>query len=604
MRRPPRQAAVSGSLPGELHPAGPGARRDARAARRQIPPTGGQAMTKKFALLFLLLCLPMLGQAGSRWPGYAVASATPQATQAGLDVLAAGGNAFDAAVAVSAALAVTEPTGSGLGGGGFWLLHRESDGLDVFVDGRETAPQAATPTMYLDKNGKAVDTLSRDGPLAAGIPGEPAALDWIAGKYGALPLAQSLAPALRFARDGFAVDAKLAAALAQQWPRLSPAAQSALAIDGRAPREGELLRQADLARTLTLLSQQGRAGFYEGESAQRLVAGVKAAGGIWSEEDLRRYAVVERKPLVTWFRDARIVTAPPPSAGGVTLAELFNQLEVLGCCTGASAGVEGKHLVIEALRRAYRDRAAYLGDPDFINIPLFRLLSRGYAQQLAAGIDPREATPSRELPPAAAVPEGPHTTHFSIVDAQGNRVAATLSVNLPLGSGFMAPGTGVLLNDEMDDFAASAVASNAYGLIGSRANLVAPGKRPLSSMTPSFVESPRGLLVIGTPGGSRIITMVALGILGWLDGLEAQQVVALPRYHHQYLPDEVQFEPGAFTPAEQEALRARGHTLKALGATYGNMNVVTWDAKSGALQAAADPRAVGEGRVVLNQAAK
>ena len=555
----------------------------------------------KKILVSALLWLPALAVAADALPGYAVASATPQATQAGLDVLAAGGNAFDAAVAVSAALAVTEPTGSGLGGGGFWLLHRAADGKDVFVDGREMAPMAANSKMYLDQNGNAVDSLSRDGPLAAGIPGEPAALEWIAAQYGALPLKRSLAPAIRLAREGFPVSSKLADALSSQWPRLSVNARATFAQDGRALREGETLRQTELARTLELFAAQGRAGFYQGETAQELVSAARAAGGIWTEEDLRRYAVVERKPLVTWFRDARIVTAPPPSAGGVTLAELFNQLELLGY--RSDAGLDAKHLVIESLRRAYHDRASYLGDPDFVNIPLFRLTSRSHARELAATIDPKNATPSASLTPAPAVSEGHHTTHFSIVDAQGNRVAATMSINLPFGSGFMAPGTGVLLNDEMDDFAASTTASNAYGLIGSEANLVAPGKRPLSSMTPTFVESPRGLLVIGTPGGSRIITMVALGILGWLDGLNAQQVVALPRYHHQYLPDEVQFEPGAFTDAEQAGLKARGYLLHPLTHSYGLMNVVTWDPKTGSLQAASDPRAQGEGAVVLDKPA-
>lgn len=553
-------------------------------------------MKKFLALLFLL---PALVFADDKLPGYAVSSATPQATQAGLEVLAAGGNAFDAAVAVSAALAVTEPTGSGLGGGGFWLLHRASDGMEVFVDGRETAPYAANSRMYLDKDGKAVDSLSRDGALAAGIPGEPAALDWIAKKYGALPLKRSLAPAIRLAREGFPINSKLASAFENQWPRLSINAKATFGQDGRALREGELLRQTELARTLELIAMQGREGFYEGETAKELVTAARGNGGIWTEEDLGRYSIVERKPLVTWFRDARIVTAPPPSAGGITLAELFNQLEILGY--RSDAGVDAKHLIIESLRRAYHDRASYLGDPDFVNIPQFRLTSRSHARDLAASIDPKHATPSASLPPAPMVPEGNHTTHFSIVDAQGNRVAATLSVNLPFGSGFMAPGTGVLLNDEMDDFAASTTASNAYGLIGSEANLVAPGKRPLSSMTPTFVEGPRGLLVIGTPGGSRIITMVALGILGWLDGFDAAQVVALPRYHHQYLPDVVQFEEGAFSADEQAALRARGHQLQQVSRNYGLMNVVTWNPKTRVLQASSDPRALGEGAVVLTQ---
>ena len=557
---------------------------------------------KKILVSILFLFLAISARAGERLPGYAVASATPQATQVGLAILSAGGNAFDAAVAVSAALAVTEPTGSGLGGGGFWLLHRESDGLDVFVDGREKAPYAAGPNMFLDKNGQADAALSRDGALAAGIPGEPAALVHIATRYGSLSLKKLLAPAIELARDGFVIDKKLANAFTEQWPRLSPAAQQALRIEQRIPVEGERLQQTDLARTLELIVKDGRDGFYAGETAQELLMAVHDAGGIWSQEDLRRYEVVERQPLITAFRDARIITAPPPSAGGTTLAEIFSQLEVLG--VRMDRGKDAQHVFIETLRRAYRDRAAYLGDPDFVNIPMFRLLSRSHAIKLARSIDTRHATPSSQLPPAELVPEGHHTTHFSIVDAQGNRVAATLSINLPFGSGFMAAGTGVFLNDEMDDFAASTTASNAYGLIGSSTNLVAPGKRPLSSMSPTFVEGPRGLLVLGTPGGSRIITMVALGILGWTQGLDASQIVALPRIHHQYLPDEVQFEPGALSAEQQADLRKRGHTLKALTSPYGNMQVVTWNPATGLLQAASDPRGVGAAGVVLTNTAR
>ncbi|MGH8460487.1 MAG: gamma-glutamyltransferase [Stenotrophobium sp.] len=552
---------------------------------------------KKFAVLLMLLCCSGYATAAEKIPGYAVASATPQATAAGLEILAAGGNAFDAAVAVNAALAVTESTGSGLGGGGFWLLHRGSDGFETFVDGRETAPRAASPAMYLDANGKAVASLSLNGPLAAGIPGEPAALDWIAKHYGSLPLARDLAPAIKLARDGFVVGPKLAKALADQRGRLSPSAQAVLYAGGEIPVAGDVLRQPELADTLQRFADQGRAGFYDGETAQRLVAGVRAAGGIWTAEDLRRYEVVERKPLVSWFRDNRIISAPLPSAGGVTLAETFHQLEVIGYKSGR--GAASVHDVVEAWRRAYRDRAAYLGDTDFVDVPVTRLLSRNYAEQLAASIVPGHATPSASLPPASAVTEGPHTTHFSILDAQGNRVAATMSVNLPFGSGYMAPGTGVLLNDEMDDFAASVTASNVYGLIGSRANLVAPGKRPLSSMSPTFVEGPHGLLIIGTPGGSRIITMVALGILGWTEGLDAQQIVALPRYHHQYLPDQIQFEPGAFSDDEQAKLRTMGYTLAPLTHSYGNMQVVTWDPKTQQLQAASDPRDEGQAQVVM-----
>ncbi len=548
-------------------------------------------------LCLLLLFFPGFAHAEEKPGANAVASAHPLATDAGLEILAAGGNAFDAAVAVSSTLAVVEPTGSGLGGGGFWLLHRAEDGMEVFVDGRETAPSAASERMYLDASGNAIDKLSRDGPLAAGIPGEPAALAHLARRYGRLPLARSLEPAIRAAKAGFACDSKLADAFEHQWARLAGEGQRVFAIGGRAPRTGELVIQPDLARTLERIAQNGAPGFYEGETATALVNGSVSGGGIWKLDDLRNYRVIERAPTVSYFRDLRVVSAPPPSAGGITLGTTLGQLEALGWT--ASAGVQSKHLLIESLRRAYRDRAAYLGDPDFVRIPSWSLLSTGYARSLAATIDPKRATASASLPPAQPSPQGPQTTHFSVLDADGNRVAGTLSVNLPFGSGAMAPGTGVLLNDEMDDFAASTTASNAYGLIGSIPNRVQAGKRPLSSMSPTFVEGPRGLLVLGTPGGSRIITMVLLGVLAWDSGADAAAIVALPRFHHQYLPDVVQFEPGAFTAQEQGQLAAMGHVLKPLDSTYGNLQAVTWDPASGKVDAASDPRGVGTARVVV-----
>jgi len=525
----------------------------------------------------------------------AVASAHPAATAAGLEVLAAGGNAFDAAVAVTAAVAVVEPTGSGLGGGGFWLLHRASDNFEIVVDGRETAPAKATPTMYLDASGKAVNKLLRDGPLSAGIPGEPAALDHIAKTYGKLTLARNLAPAIRLAREGFACDAKLADAFVRQWARLSPAAKATFAVDGAPPKAGALLRQPDLARTLERIAAQGRDGFYRGEVGSLLVAGAQADGGIWTADDLARYMITEREPVRLSFRDYRIVTVPPPSAGGATIGEVLNQLELQGW---DGRGLAAKQQLIEAMRRGYRDRAAYLGDSDFVHVPMARLLSRSYARELVASYTPGRATPSASLPPAPPLTEGNNTTHMSILDADGNRVAATLSINLSFGSGYMAPGTGVFLNDEMDDFAASETASNAYGLIGSKANLVAPGKRPLSSMSPSFVEGPRGLLIIGSPGGSRIVTMVLLGLLDWIQGGSAEQVVAAPRFHQQYLPDVVEFESAAFSADEQTALTGMGYVLKPVDQLYGNLQAVTWDPKTGRVEGAADPRGVGEAKVV------
>jgi gamma-glutamyltranspeptidase/glutathione hydrolase len=573
-----------------------------RQAGGQGPPYQVQAfsnVTEKFLRmgLFGLLAFCAAAHAVTTPPGYAVASAHPAATAAGIEILQAGGSAFDAAVAVSAALAVVEPTGSGLGGGGFWLLHR-ADGFETFVDGRETAPLAATADMYLGADGVADSRRARTGPLAAAIPGEPAALDYLAKKYGRLPLGRLLAPAIRLARDGFALDSKLANALAQQQSRLSPAAREQLIPQGSAPAVGTLILQPDLASTLERLAAQGRRGFYEGETAQALIAGVRAAGGIWSEEDLRRYQVVERAPTVSYFRDYRVVSAPPPSAGGIGLAEILQQLEILGW--PSATATTSRHLSIEAMRRAYRDRADYLGDPDFVAMPRRSLTSRSYARELAQGISLEGATPSSALQPAAPGREGPQTTHFSVMDAEGNRVAATLSINLPFGSGYMAPGTGVLLNDEMDDFSSALNASNAYGLIGSAANAIAPGKRPLSSMSPTFVDGPRGVLALGTPGGSRIITMVLLGVLGFTEGLNAQEIVSMPRYHHQFLPDEVQFEPGAWNADEQAGLKALGHNLKPLTQSYGNLQVVLWQPAENRLQAASDPRGVGAAQVVLN----
>ncbi len=552
----------------------------------------------KFRVLALIgLCITAAVQADDTPPGYACATAHPLATQACMQVMADGGNAFDAAVAASAAIAVVEPTGSGIGGGGFWLLHRAADNLEVFIDGRETAPGRAHRNMYLDAQGKAVDAASRDGVLSAGIPGEPAALDHIAARYGSKPLAQLLQPAIRFARDGFAVDAKLAQAIVRSQKRLAGDAPAVFTPKGQPLVEGALLRQPDLAWTLEQIAAKGRDGFYEGAVAQKLLDAVARNQGIWSAEDLRHYAVIEREPLETRFRDYRIVSAPPPSAGGVALAQVFQQLEALNWINDGSA--LSQHLLIETLRRAYRDRAAYLGDPDFVSIPLQRLSGRSHALGLAAGIKREQATRSVELDPAPPLQEGNNTTHISVLDAAGNRVAATLSINLGFGSGFMAPGTGVLLNDEMDDFSAAPGVSNAYGLIGSEPNAVAANKRPLSSMTPSFIEGPRGLLVIGTPGGSRIITMVLQGMLGWMAGLDANQTVALPRMHHQYMPDVVQLEPGYADAARQAQLKALGQQLQISDSTWGNLQVISWDPKADTLQAASDPRGVGLGAVQL-----
>jgi gamma-glutamyltranspeptidase / glutathione hydrolase len=528
----------------------------------------------------------------------AIASAYPLASQAGEEILAAGGNAFDAAVAVSAALAVVEPSSSGLGGGGFYLLHVQADGLETMLDAREKAPAAASRDMYLDKAGNVIDGASIDGPLAAAIPGEPAAFEYLARRYGKLPLKQSLQPAIRLARNGFPLYARLQGAIRYKREGLlkSPdAARVFLTAEGGVPELGAVIKQPELASTLEAVANQGAKGFYEGRVAADLVAGVRAGGGIWTLQDLASYRVIERKPLIGEYRGARIVSASPPSSGGVALLDALNILSGFDLHS-VDSGTR-KHLIIEAMRRAYRDRAIYLGDPDFVKMPLEQLVSPDYAAGQRSSIRADKAMPSNFLPGIESEPGGMQTTHFSVLDADGNRVAATISINLFLGSGLMPPKTGVLLNNTMDDFSTKPGRPNEFGLVGATANAIAPNKRSLSSMTPTFVETSKGLMIVGSPGGSYIISMVLLGTLNYLDGMNAAQIVKYPHYHHQYLPDEVDYEQGALTDKEIRELQAMGHGLKLSGRQWGNMQVITWDYATGKIEAASDPRGEGEGMV-------
>lgn len=537
------------------------------------------------------------GRAGSLPAAAGIATAHPLATDAGHEILQAGGNAFDAAVAITATLAVVEPMSSGMGGGGFWLLHREEDQYQIMIDGRETAPGAAHRDMYLDAKGDVITDLSVDGALAAAIPGIPAAMVHIAQKYGRLPLQQNLAPAIRHAKDGFPVDEyyRRMAGFRLAAIQDSPAAADVFLQDGDAPDAGFIVKQPDLANTLKILAAKGIDGFYKGKVARKLVKGVKAAKGIWTMEDLANYKIMERPPVRGRYHDMRIISAAPPSSGGIALLAMLNILS--GYPLDSLDKVQGTHFIVEAMRRAYRDRAIYLGDPDFVDIPSAELLHDHYAAGLRAGIHPDKATPSELLPGIEPASQGKHTTHFSVIDKQGNRVAATLTINYPFGSGFMPPGTGVLLNDEMDDFSAKPGTPNVYGLVGAQANAIAPGKRPLSSMTPTFVEDERGVAVLGTPGGSRIITMVLLGILDYARGGTPQSMVSLPRYHHQYLPDVIQFEEGAFSDNEMRALQAKGHKFEQARGIYGNLQVVVWDRKENKVMAASDPRVIGKAEV-------
>ena len=543
------------------------------------------------AVVWVVLLWPLGGVAAEGAAG--IASAHPLATEAGRDVLAGGGNAFDAAVAVAAALAVVEPYSSGLGGGGFFLLHRARDRFETMLDARERAPLAARADMYLDAAGEPLPQASLRGPLAAGIPGLPAALVHLARRYGRLSLTRSLAPAIAYARDGFAVTPRYRqmAERAHESLLASRASVGVFLSNGFVPDVGERIRQPHLAVTLEYMARHGHDGFYRGVIAKRLVDGVRAAGGIWTADDLAQYRVVERAPLRTRYRGATITTAAPPSGGGVALVQMLALLD--GFDLDTRAPVERVHLIAESMRRAYRDRALYLGDPDFPEASGYRrLLDAAYLQRLRASIDPARATPSARLS-ADPLPGTGHTTHFSIIDAAGNRVAATLSINTAFGSGFTAPGSGVLLNNEMDDFARKPGVPNAYGLVGGSANAVAPGKRPLSSMAPTFVETADGIVILGTPGGSRIPTMVLLATLEAAAGRGTpSDWVALPRFHHQYLPDVLEYEPAAFGADTVAALGAMGHTARATREAYGNMHIVARTRRDG-VQAAADPR--GEG---------
>jgi gamma-glutamyltranspeptidase / glutathione hydrolase len=545
------------------------------------------------ALLALLACALLLSQLGCARPQGGIASAHPLATDAGQAVLAGGGNAFDAAVAVAAALAVVEPYSSGLGGGGFVLLHRARDGREVMIDARETAPGLASPAHYVHEDGTPVRGASVRGGTAAGIPGTPAVLVHLAEHYGRLPLARSLAPAIRLAREGFAVDARYAQIAAMREALLRAGTGTAVFLDrGRAPAVGFELRQPALAETLERLARYGRAGFYSGAVARELVETVNRAGGHWRLADLEGYRLVEREPVRFAYRGATITSAALPSAGGIALAQALGILEHFQISRVGEPQTD--HLVIEALRRVFQDRARYLGDPDFVAVPVGRLVSPDYLAARAQSIDPARATPSKAL--GESVPahaESASTSHFSIIDAEGNRVAATLTINLLFGSGIVA--AGVLLNNEMDDFTLLPGVPNAFGLIGGTANAIAPGKRPLSSMTPTFVEDARGVLVVGSPGGSRIVSQVLLAVLEHvhMPEVDLERMVSMARYHHQYLPDHVEIEPEGHSAGWQAALAARGHALRPGTRAWGNMQAVFQRRWDGSARAASDPRGAG-----------
>jgi gamma-glutamyltranspeptidase/glutathione hydrolase len=490
-----------------------------------------------------------------------------RAARIGVEILDRGGNAVDAAVAVGFALAVTYPRAGNIGGGGFMVIHLAKDNRDVAIDYRETAPAAATATMFLDAKGNPDPKKSRDSGLAVGVPGTVAGLALAQQKYGSgkLSLADLIAPAIRLAQQGFPVEDDTADSLPKARERLArwPSSAGIFLNGGQPLLTGDRLLQFDLADTLKAIAQDGPRAFYQGRIAAQIAASVRGAGGIMTADDLKNYRAIERPVVRGTYRGYDIVSMPPPSSGGVHLIEMLNILE--GYDLGKlGRGEQSLHTMIEAMKRAYADRAVFMGDPDAVKMPIAGLISKKYAERLRAGIGDK-ATPAAGIRPGKpAEYEGNNTTHFSVIDRDGNAVSNTYTLNFSYGLGLVADGTGVLLNNELDDFTAKPGAVNAYELVGFNANLPGPGKRPLSSMTPTIVlKDGKPILVTGSPGGSRIISAVLQVIANVIDfHMPIDKAVTAPRLHHQWQPDEVFAEPG-FAPDLLDALKARGHTIVA-----------------------------------------
>jgi len=540
--------------------------------------------TIKALLTLLIILLPLAAYAApaSSKVGMVVA-AHPLAAEAGLAMLKKGGNAFDAAAATALALGVVEPGSSGLGGGGFFLLYIAKQDRYVMIDARETSPKLAG-------NGEVYETESSiDGPASAGVPGLAAGVDRLVSKYGALKRRDVTEPAIGLARNGFTVSPRLAGMIKWRGKVFNDAARELFL-----KKEGDTILQPQLAATLGRFSERGIKDFYGGKTALGLVRDMQADGGLIRLDDLSSYRAKERKPVVFDYGDFHVVSAALPSSGGMTLAHIFGQLK--DDELKSLSKIDRTHLLIEVMKRAYRDRNRHLGDTDFVHIPRDYLDADRLAE-LRENIDMKKATPSLDIQGVGEMlSEGRDTTHFSVIDGDGNMVSATLSINYGFGSGYVSPSTGILLNDEMDDFATRPGEANAYGLVQGEANSVEPGKRMLSSMTPSFVIGPERTFIVGTPGGSRIISMVMLSSLGFmLDQTPAQDWVNAPRFHHQFLPDAVQLEPG-FSAKLAAGLEKRGHSIDRLKRTYGNMQAIVANRKTGKLTGLADTRGEGQAR--------
>ena len=520
-----------------------------------------------------------------------VATEQALASQVGLDILRAGGNAVDAAVGIGFALAVALPNAGNLGGGGFMVVHEARTGKSVALDFREVAPLKATRNMYLDASGNVIDGKSLYTPYAVGVPGTVAGLEHALKTWGRMPLNTVIAPAIALADRGFPVSETLAKILQQekktmgQWP-----ATRAIFWKGSEPLQvGDPLVQKDLAQSLRLIGQQGARVFYEGAIAQKIAAEMAPHAGALTLQDLREYRVAERAPTRGTYRGYEIVTMPPPSSGGPHLVQILNMLEPLPLAQWGPNSAQTIHYLAESMKLAYADRAEYLGDPDFVKIPLQGLTSKRYAAALAKGIDANVARSGKSIKPGQPQTyESDQTTHYSVVDKAGNAVAVTYTLNTNFGSGIVATGTGILLNNEMDDFSAKPGVANAYGLVGGDANAVAPKKRPLSSMTPTLVlKDGKPVLVTGSPGGARIITTVLQTVVNTIDfGMNPFEAAAAPRVHHQWTPDELRIEKG-LSPDTIALLRQRGHNV-ALKPSMGRTQTI--QLRDGVMYGASDPR--------------
>ena len=494
-----------------------------------------------------------------------VASEQGLATQVGLDILKQGGNAIDAAVAVGFALAVVLPNAGNIGGGGFMVLHDDKTGKDVAIDFREIAPAKASRDMYLDNQGNVIDGKSLFTHDASGVPGTVAGMEYALKQWGTMPLSKVLEPAIKLADKGFIVSDVLAQTLKEEKSTLGKWSSSKAIFfkNGEPLKSGDLLVQKDLAKSLRLIAKQGAKAFYQGEIATKIAKEMQLHGGTMTLEDLKAYKVVERQPIIGDYRGYKVVTMPPPSSGGVHLIEILNMLEHYPIKEDGVNSAKNIHHMAESMKLAYADRSEYLGDPDFVKIPVAGLTSKAYANERVKTIDDNKARLSSTIKPGKPQPyESDQTTHFSVMDKAGNAVAVTYTLNLNFGSGIVVEGTGILLNNEMDDFSVKPGVPNAFGLVGGTANAIEAKKRPLSSMTPTIVmKNNKPWLVTGSPGGARIITTVLQSVVNTIDHeMNPAEAIITPRVHHQWLPDELRVEEG-ISPDTIKLLQDKGHKV-------------------------------------------